>query len=147
MDRGALDAALAASFPCGGWCPAGRKAEDGRIPGRYPLSELPDAGYPERTRRNVLDSDGTLIVYFGELAGGTAKTAHLCEQHHKPALVVDGLESDVGNLATAAAEFVKAHGIRVLNVAGPRESGHAGGRDFAERVVREVIKLASRHAE
>ena len=31
-DRGALDAALAASFPCGGWCPLGRKAEDGVIP-------------------------------------------------------------------------------------------------------------------
>ena len=31
VDRGALDAALAAGFPCGGWCPADRRAEDGSI--------------------------------------------------------------------------------------------------------------------
>jgi len=31
IDRGALDAALAAGFSCGGWCPADRRAEDGPI--------------------------------------------------------------------------------------------------------------------
>jgi hypothetical protein len=43
VDRGALDAALAAGFPCGGWCPADRRAEDGPIPQRYPLTPLPGA--------------------------------------------------------------------------------------------------------
>ena len=60
--RGALDAALAAGFPCGGWCPEGRKAEDGPIPDRYPLRELPGAGYRDRTIRNVRDSDATVIL-------------------------------------------------------------------------------------
>ena len=63
VDRGALDAALAAAFPCGGWCPAGRKAEDGVIAARYPLQELTRTGYPDRTLRNVRDSDGTLILH------------------------------------------------------------------------------------
>ena len=59
VDRGALDAALKASISCGGWGPKGRKAEDGPIPERYPLQELPGADYLHRTRRNVVDSDGT----------------------------------------------------------------------------------------
>jgi len=63
VDRGVLDAAIAAGFPCGGWCPTGRRAEDGRIPDRYPVAELPDGGYPARTVRNLLESDGTLILY------------------------------------------------------------------------------------
>jgi hypothetical protein len=60
VDRAALDAALELGVPCGGWCPKGRRAEDGRIDGRYPLAETPSADYGERTRRNVGDSDGTL---------------------------------------------------------------------------------------
>jgi len=65
VDRGALDAALDVGAPCGGWCPVGRKAEDGVIAPRYPLVELPGRGYLPRTRRNVLDSDATLVVTFG----------------------------------------------------------------------------------
>jgi hypothetical protein len=65
VDRGALDAALEASFPCGGWCPKGRKAEDGPIPARYPLKEMDGPAYRLRTERNVRDSDGTLILFFG----------------------------------------------------------------------------------
>lgn len=94
VDRGALDAALAVSFPCGGWCPADRRAEDGSIPDRYPVMELRGAGYSERTRQNVLDSDGTLIIHFGELTGGTLKTAKLCDWHGKPVLLLDGLPAD-----------------------------------------------------
>jgi len=74
VDRGALDAALERGVPCGGWCPAGRLAEDGVIPARYPVTELRGAGYDERTRKNVEDSDGTLIVTFGRATGGTART-------------------------------------------------------------------------
>lgn len=67
VDRGALDAALAAGFPCGGWCPEGRMAEDGAIPPHYPLTELPGADYKQRTKRNVMDSDGTLVIYSGNV--------------------------------------------------------------------------------
>src|SRR5579862_7217711 len=70
VDRGALDAALASQFPCGGWCPADRSAEDGVIPATYPLTPLPGGGLRERTRQNVIDSDGTLIVCDGTLTGG-----------------------------------------------------------------------------
>jgi len=74
VDRAALDAALELGLPCGGWCPRGRRAEDGGIPDRYPLAETPTAGYPDRTARNVRDSDGTLILGRGALRGGSALT-------------------------------------------------------------------------
>ena len=55
VDRGALGA----GFPCGGWAPGDRMAEDSVIPQRYPLMPLPKGGYRQRTRLNVVDSDGT----------------------------------------------------------------------------------------
>src|SRR5262249_20137195 len=74
VDRAALDAALEVGVPCGGWCPKGRKAEDGRIDDRYPLCETPSAAYSQRTRWNVRDSDGTLVLAWGEPTGGTLLT-------------------------------------------------------------------------
>ena len=71
VDRGALDAALDLGIPCGGWCPEGRQAEDGIIPARYPLTELSGAGYDQRTRKNVEDSDTESVQFVTE--GGIAK--------------------------------------------------------------------------
>jgi hypothetical protein len=89
VDRGALDAALAAEFPCGGWCPEDRAAEDGPIEARYPLTPMARGGYRERTRQNVLDSDGTAILFYGVLGGGTLLTLNLCKREGKPHVVID----------------------------------------------------------
>jgi hypothetical protein len=88
VDRAALDVALALGLPVGGWCPKGRRAEDGVIPARYPLVETPEPDYETRTRRNVEDSDGTLILNLGPPDGGTALTAAHARQIGKPCLIV-----------------------------------------------------------
>ncbi|MBT8492676.1 MAG: putative molybdenum carrier protein [Deltaproteobacteria bacterium] len=59
VDRGALDAALDSGFACGGVCPRGRRAEDGRIDDRYPLEEHHSPRYPQRTEANVVAADAT----------------------------------------------------------------------------------------
>jgi hypothetical protein len=144
VDRAALDVALEQGIPCGGWCPPGRAAEDGSIPGRYPLTETPEGAGPEapgvpnsqRTAWNVRDSDGTLVLTRGELDGGTALTIRLAGQHGKPCLVVDlagqPRAADVRN-------WVQAQGIRVLNVAGPRERSSPGIYHEAARFLRELL--------
>ena len=139
VDRGALDAALAARFPCGGWCPADRAAEDGPIPARYPLQELAGAGYLQRTRKNVEDSDGTLIITFGAPSGGTLRTIEFCQRLHKPHLVIDASKTSKSEAAVEIARFIDEHGIKVLNVAGRRLSGWRQGYGFAMGTVGELI--------
>ena len=143
VDRGALDAALAAGWPCGGWCPAGRRAEDGTIPDRYPLSELSAPDYPARTLRNVLDSDGTVIIHFRRLAGGTALTERICRDHRKPVLVMDGTVLTATATADAIQAFVVSAGIGLLNVAGPRESEDGRGYAFARDAIGRLLGLRS----
>jgi hypothetical protein len=123
VDRAALDVALALGVPCGGWCPRGRRAEDGPLDERYPLQETPWDGYPQRTEWNVHDSDGTLVLTRGQPDGGTALTVRLAAARHKPCLVLD-LAGDA-DPATARA-WAEANGVAVLNVAGPRESSAPG---------------------
>lgn len=140
VDRGALDAALALGFACGGWCPASRLAEDGPIPERYPVVELAGADYRARTRQNVQDSDGTLILAFGAPGGGTLETLRDCLRFGKPHLVVDASVVPARSAAGRALLFVQENAIRVLNVAGPRESGWQGARAYAEAAVRGLLE-------
>ena len=149
VDRAALDAALDAGVGCGGWCPRGRRAEDGAIPQRYPLKQTSGSDYMERTRRNVEDSDGTLIVAPGEPTGGTLATLIHAERIGKPVLVVD--PADLVGPADAIGdarlddimEWLAAHRIRVLNVAGPRESGRPGIYHQARDLVARLLGAAS----
>jgi hypothetical protein len=142
VDRAALDAALAAGLPAGGWCPRGRRAEDGPIPDRYPLRETPAAEYRVRTEWNVRDSDGTLILTEGPLTGGTLATAEFARDwYRRPLLVLDlGASPD----ATTVLDWIAAQRIEVLNVAGPRESKcpgiHGGAKAFLAVVFRELSR-------
>ncbi len=144
VDRGALDAALESGWSCGGWCPAGRAAEDGPIPKRYPLESTSEPDPDVRTRRNVEDSDATLILCPAEPAGGTGLTAQICRDLGRPCLIVDADKRDVEDAAAQARDFLNRHGIRVLNVAGPRESGWPGGHEYARKVVGALLRPESR---
>ena len=140
IDRGALDAALEAGFPCGGWAPEGRAAEDGRIPVRYPLQELAGAGYEERTLQNVLDSDGTAILHTGMLRGGTRQTMLHCVKHGKPFELVDATRSGPRDAARKLADFVERNRISVLNVAVPRASKWREGYQYAHATVKFLLE-------
>lgn len=143
VDRGALDAALDSGFPCGGWCPRGRRAEDGRIPGRYPLEETASRHYVERTRRNVRDSDATLALAWGEPGGGTGKTVAFAERMAKPCLVLDMGRLGDEEAAARAGAWIAAGRFRALNVAGPRASSRPDAEDRARRVVALILAAAT----
>jgi len=141
-DRAGLDAAMASGFPAGGYCPEGRRAEDGVIAERYQLEEI-KGGYRQRTRRNVAESDATLIVYSGMPEGGTALTIEFCLKLKKPFKLIDmELVSD-HEAARALGAFLHDQGVSCLNVAGPRESGCPGVHAYVFRVVSRVLESLS----
>ena len=118
--------AIEYGYPRGGWAPQGREAEDGCIPLKYQLTGLPDGGYRQRTRRNVEDSDGTLIVNMGELDGGTLATKIFAEKAGKPYYVAQVDDEATDEMAASVLAWLRAHHIKTLNVAEPRESKRPG---------------------
>lgn len=139
VDRAALDAAIDHGAPCGGWCPEGRLAEDGVIPDRYPLQAIKAGGYRQRTLQNIMDSDGTLIIYFGHPRGGTEETLYFCIKKGKPYQLIDAAEIPPERAQELAWSFVAEHGIRVLNVAGPRASMEPRGYPYAFQVIKGLL--------
>ena len=139
VDRAALDIALELGVPCGGWCPKGWLAEDGAISQRYPLVETPTEDYAQRTTWNVRDSDGTLVLNRGAIAGGTAQTVEDARKLGKPCLVVD---LDGAGEMDAVARWLIKQRVGVLNVAGPRESKSPGVYRQASEFLRAVLVQA-----
>lgn len=139
-DRGALDAALELGAECGGWCPQDRAAEDGGIPARYPLRVSPGAGHAERTRHNVRDSDGTLVLKFAGRCDGTELSMRHAEKLGRPLLILDGGCVGAKEAAARVREFIMSNGIETLNVAGPRASGEPRAYTYAHAVIEAVLQ-------
>lgn len=129
VDRAALDVAIQLGLEHGGWCPHGRKAEDGVIAASYGLRQTRSGQYYVRTRRNVLDSDATLILHRDGLSEGTQLTLRYAQQYAKPCLVVSLWEAD----PQAIRNWLRENVVKTLNVAGPRESSAPGVYDEAKR--------------
>jgi len=140
VDRAALDAAIELSIPHGGWCPRGRLAEDGAIAPRYQLSETESSDYSERTERNVIDSDATLIVARGPLTGGTLLTERLARRHGRACLVLD--LDGVADVDAARAWLAECD-VQTLNIAGPRESTSPGIYVAARALLAEILRAGS----
>jgi Circularly permutated YpsA SLOG family len=136
VDRAALDVALKHGIDCSGWCPAGRLDEFGRIPDRYPVKELEEEGsFAERTLQNIKDSNGTIVIYFNELRGGTEYTVHCCEELQRPHKLTNAANISSQEAAKLIVDFVREHKIDILNVAGPRQSEWPEGYEYAFRAL------------
>ena len=137
-DRAALDWALEHGVEHEGWCPAGRRSEDGTIGSRYRLRETPGSGYLVRTEWNVRDSDATVIISLAaELSGGSLATMRLAKDHGKPCLHLS--RAATVDPAKDLSRFLREHAVRVLNVAGPRRSGEPEVGEFVREVLTEAL--------
>jgi predicted Rossmann fold nucleotide-binding protein DprA/Smf involved in DNA uptake len=138
VDRAALDVALALGLEAGGFCPRGRRAEDGRIPARYPLRETAARAYAERTRRNVHAADATIVLTQQAPTSGTALTLRTARAAGVPFrhVCLPATEDAV----TATRRWLVQEEVRTLNVAGPRASEEPGVYDAAQAFLERVLK-------
>lgn len=143
-DRGGVDAAAVLGIERGGWCPRGRRAENGQVPARYALQETRSRGWAERTRRNVVDSDATLVVVRGGLTPGSRLTVRLCKQYGKPWHVARvSSMSAVRDAARAVAAWIDSVHPDVMNVAaGSRESKAHGLQLDTSALVTMAVRMA-----
>jgi hypothetical protein len=143
-DRAGLDVAISHDFPHGGWCPKGRKAEDGPIGGQYELTETRRANYRQRTEWNVRDTDGTIVFTFtSEITGGSLRTVDFTKKHKKPCLHISRGGSYTPEILIQ--KFIDEHGIKHLNIAGSRESKEPGIHKWVMEVLGNAFFWGESH--
>ncbi|MCF8044722.1 MAG: putative molybdenum carrier protein [Desulfarculaceae bacterium] len=140
-DQAALDAAIKFNIEHGGWVPEGRKRENGVLPLKYRMQEMDTTNYAARTRKNVMDSDGTVLLARGPLRGGTLLTQKIALQADRPCCHIDLLAMDEFEGSLLLNSFVTESDIRVLNVAGPRLSNDPGIYRSVKAVIEALIYM------
>jgi hypothetical protein len=149
-DIAGLLAAKKLGLKTGGYMPKGFRTEAGPRPEYrtlYGLEETNSWRYPDRTRRNVLASNATVI--FGNIwEPGSSLTMRYCKYYSRGYYIVPVLNALVGLRDTTAIlglqNFLVFQDVTVLNVAGNRESAHPGICEFTlEFLVRVIGELNS----
>ena len=139
IDRAMLDFCLDNQINCGGWCPEGRKAEDGVIDLKYPLKESLYSSYSKRTAANVRDSDATVIILEDEIIGGTLKSFEFAQKEKKPFLLLDMSILDASQAACRLVTFIGKVRPMVLNFSGPRQSDWPEGYGCCYAILEEAF--------
>ena|SRR5688572_30309448 len=138
-DRAALDWAIERGVSHGGWCPKGRKAEDGAIDHRYNLAETASEDYSQRTEWNVRDSDGTAVLSIRkELQGGSLLTVEIASRYDRPVIHIRA-QDERSDHARELRSFIANFHISVLNIAGPRASEEPGVYQFVSSVLDQAF--------
>ncbi|MFL2667860.1 MAG: YpsA SLOG family protein [Burkholderiales bacterium] len=141
VSRGVLDAALEFGSECGGSCAEGRMAEDGFVPDSYPVEELPGADTSDSIRQNVKDSDGTAIIFFGDIEDEPEEALDYCVQLGKTYRLVNGGDLQPGQAGKVIADFIKEKGLMTLNVTGPKSSATERAQRFGYETMRALLGL------
>jgi len=140
-DQAALDAAIKYNFPHGGWIQKGRKTQMGILPDKYKLKEMPVAGFKEKIEQNVIDSDGTVIIYHGNLTGGADYSQKMTDKHNRPCLHIDLNETPAFVASSEINTWIIKNNIEVINVTGSRASEDSDVYKDTMYVVEGVILL------
>jgi hypothetical protein len=140
-ERAALDFAIKNDILHDGWVPKGKRAEDGIIPEKYNVHEVPTKDYERHTELNVIHSDGTLIITHGELTNGSALTKKFADKHEKPCLHINRDATPDFKATIEITKWIKEHEIEILNIAGPKASKDPNIYDAVMRVLEAVFLL------
>ncbi len=145
VDQATLDAALEADIEVGGYCPAERVCDIGRIPDYYPLLEIKNGRAIDRTRKNIQASDGTIIIHYGLITGGSLQTLCYCVYSSKPFVLVDAEKLSVPEAVDQLIQFVETWDIFVLNVAGPKASDHEQAYGYTLQIMQQFCQQIKNH--
>lgn len=139
-DRSGLDVAIALGLDYGGALPKGRLTEDGPLDLRYGrMEELKSDKYSVRTKKNVVDSDATVVFTLGKAGRGSLLTLKLAKQSNKPVFHIDLDKYNDAESALMLKKWLEEIHPAILNIAGSRESTSKGIYQRVYNILKDIL--------
>jgi len=136
VELAALDAAIRLDIPHEGWCYRNRKTDGGVLPERYNVREIKNPSYFERLKKNIIDSDGTVVLTYGQLAVGSKAVKDLADKHNKPLLDVNLGKHSLNHIVSLIREWMTNHEIDTIYFTGSKT-----GRGRGNKIYDVVIQI------
>jgi len=134
VEIAAIDAAIQLEIPHEGWAYKGRKTEDGVLPEQYKVKGIDNPSYFERLKKNIIDSDGTVILTDGQFLIGLKGVRDLAEKHTKPCLHLELRDCTTNQAISSIRKWMENHDIEVVYFTGPKPVG-------ISKIYRDVILI------
>lgn len=142
-DQAGLFAAKDYGIPTGGTVPFNCRTTNGCRPElmeEYGLDETNSSGYTDRTRANVKNSDGTIILVEKDSTSGTKITQKFARLEKKHCLLIHINEPEM--TPQEVYDWLVENEIGILNVAG---NSARSAPEIYEKVVRFMSQVFSIH--
>jgi hypothetical protein len=111
VESAALDAAIKLGIPHKGWTYRRRKTEADASKEQYNVREIFNPSYFERLEKNIIDSEGTVILTYGQLIRGSIATKDLAKKHNKPCLLLELNEYSRNHAISSIRKWMENHDI------------------------------------
>jgi hypothetical protein len=134
VEMAALDAALKLDIPHAGWAYKRKRAKDGILPEHYSLKTIDVPSYHDRLEKNIIESDGTVILTYGQLIIGSKIIKDLTKKHNKSCLYVDLTECSLNHAISAIRRWIINNEIEAVYFTGSKVVGES-------RVYEETIQM------
>ena len=134
MESAALDAAIKLGLPYGGWAHKGRIKKTGMSPDNCNIRELDKAGYFERMEKNIIDSEGTVILTHGQFIIGLKGVKDLANKHKRPCLHVDLTEIPLNWAISSIRKWMTNNELEIVYFTGSKPIA-------APNLTQEVIQI------
>ena len=111
IELAALDAAIKLGIPHKGWTYRRRKTGADASTEQYNVREIVNPSYFERLEKNIIDSEGTVILTYGQLIRGSVATMDLANKHNKPCLLLELNECTLNHAISSIRKWMDKHEI------------------------------------
>ena len=141
VELAALDIAIKLGIAHGGWTSRGRHNEDGRLPEMYRLEETSILGFQEALRKNVSESDGTLVISRGKSTPHTKEVVRTTLELERQLLHIDLSQHPLFEAASLVSSWMAQKHIKIVHVTGLLSSEDPAIYDQTRKILETAFYL------
>jgi hypothetical protein len=141
VELAALRAAIKLNIPHEGWTYKRRRTEKDELPEQFNIKQIANPSYFERLEKNILCSDGTVILTYGQLISGTKATKELADKHNKPFLLLDLNECTHGHVVSSIRKWMDKHKLEKIFFTGSKPIASPSLHQEVIKIIEDVCQV------
>ena len=141
VELAALDAAIKLNIPHKGWTYKRRKTKTDVLPEQYNVKEIVNPSYFERLEKNIIDSEGTVILTYGRLIRGSNATKDLANKHNKPCLLLVLSECTLNHAISSIRKWMDKHEIDEIFFTGSKPIAAPNLHDDVIQIIEGIYQV------
>lgn len=141
VEIAALDAAIKLNISHEGWAFQRKKKEDRFWPKQYNLKTIDKPSFHDRLEKNIIDSDGTVILTYGQLVMGSKVIIELTGENKKPCLYLDLTKCSLTHAISSIRKWITNNEIEAVYFTGSKPVGKSNIYEETVRIIEGICSI------